>query len=117
MLYESRMMRNQLSKAIGMIDTSVNRIKSYSFSGATSTNDTRKNTVTDKFIHLPNHMNIAHNLSNLSSNPSTNFNHASNSNLSNINNANEEDGEIDKIIEKKLSMSKRLRDRLYREKK
>lgn len=79
------MMRNQLSKAIGLIDTSVNRIKSYSFSGVNSNNDTRKNTVTDKFQ-------LGNNLNNLSTNPSTNFNNtytSVNPNLTvNLSNAN-----------------------------
>lgn len=84
------MMRNQLSKAIGLIDTGVNRIKSYSFSGVTSPNDTKKNTVTDKF-HLPNHITqINHNLS---TNQSTNFNNTQtftngNANVNSANNAN-----------------------------
>jgi hypothetical protein len=46
MLYESRMMRNQLTKAMNQIDNGVARIKSYSIGemGGGNGNDTRKST-------------------------------------------------------------------------
>lgn len=95
-------MRNQLGKAINLIDNSLTKLKSYSsVSATTSLMDTKKTTATDKF---PN-------------NTSHHQNHHSHQNSTTNVVLNEEDCEIDKIIEKKMMMSKKLRDKLYREKK
>lgn len=85
------MMRNQLGKAINLIDTSLTKLKSYSsVSATTSLIDTKKTTATDKF---PN-------------NASHHQNHYSHQNSTTNVVLNEEDCEIDKIIEKKMMMSK-----------
>ena len=46
------MMRNQLTKAISKIDAGVTKLKSYSSttSAVTSMIDSKKNTVTDRFL-------------------------------------------------------------------
>jgi len=47
------MMRNQLAKAINLIDTGVNKLKSYTFSGSLPSGfETRKNTASDKFPQI-----------------------------------------------------------------
>lgn len=92
-------MRNQLGKAINLIDNSITKLKSYSSATATtSLIDTKKTTATDRF-------------------PNNHQNHHSHQNSTTNVVLNEEDCEIDKIIEKKMMMSKKLRDKLYREKK
>lgn len=102
------MMRNQLTKAIGKIDAGVTKLKSFSavVSNGHSANDTRKSTATDRdrFPSVSYSVGEAMNI-------------GVNNNGNNGDKFNEEDYEIDKLIEKKLSMSKKLRDRLYREKK
>lgn len=79
------MMRNQLSKAIDLIDSGVSKIKSYSNSNLPEL-DTRRSSVNDKL-------------------PSLNINHNSST-------LNEEDYEIDKMIEKNFNNSRRLRDKM-----
>lgn len=43
------MMRNQLTKAINVIDQGVNKLKSYTFKGLNSNPDTKRNSTADKF--------------------------------------------------------------------
>lgn len=88
-------MRTQLTKAINSIDLTMNKFKSYSISNSatTSVSEIRKNTNTERFPGISNQSAVSHA------------------------NLNEEDLEIDKIIEKKMAMSKKLREKLYREKK
>lgn len=87
-------MRTQLTKAINSIDVTMNKFKSYSTSNSSTTSVLEiKKTTTDRFPGI------------------NNQNAASHPNL------NQEDLEIDKVIQKKMAMSKKLRDKLYREKK
>lgn len=118
-------MRNQLSNAITLIDKGMNKLKSYSMTtpaptahnqnqnNGTTTEQHRRGSIVgvDKFPGLGASQVHFHNASNTHVNANNNAHANANANL------NEEDMEIDKIIEKKMAMSKKLRDKLYREKK
>jgi single-stranded DNA-specific DHH superfamily exonuclease len=93
MLHQTRLMKNQVARAINMVDTGLSRIKSFSFAEGSSLTDTRKSTATK----LPALQSMGR--------------MAANSHL------NEEDCEIDKVIERKMVLSQKLREKLYKEKK
>lgn len=82
-------MRNQLSKAINSIDVGMTKLKSYSINPSTTSAsmgviDSRRNTSNEKFINLG-------------------------GTTGSLTNVSDDDIEIDRVIERKLMMSKKLR--------
>lgn len=92
MLYESREMKNKLARAIQSIDFRVNNLHSSSMPSKTMPVTDSRRTQHDRFPVITH---PAHKVS-----ESAVFN--------------EEDVEIDKLIEKKLKQSLRLREKLYK---